>query len=595
MLRCSICIPFLGLALAATTAEAAIYRVGSGAGCTHTTIQSAIDSAFFASGATEIRINAGSYADSALVIGDETDTLRLVGGFASCTAESPQPQTWSTLLGAAGHSVLAINGATDVTLSSLILSDATTLYDGAGIRYVTLAGQLTLVDTLVLNNTASTGGGIVVGNPDGSSGPEAVRLVLRGRTALLSNQAAYGDGGGILCSRATVRVLDDAYLLLNSASSGDGGGIHASDCRIEIASRGSLTGNGSLSLNSAEAGHGGGLFLTGARASAVVYPTDPKQLPKLHGNSAQRGGAIAAAGGARVDLYEGWLSQNAATLEGAVFWVADGGASGLDTRVTMHGDLVGAPAGAVACAVREDCNRLRGNLALDAVGNPGSGVAVAIVAAEPGAPSGTAHVRFEGTRIDEGSGASLVTQTSPDSHIVFDGALIDSNSLSGFIAVTMSLTSSLDITASTIAGNTLGAGSTVLFGPIACGLDSEVRGTRIERSIVWQPGHPLLTTFGGTPQADCFRHLVGNQFNGLPESPERLVADPDFVDPANGDFRLSLYSPAMDFAPAHPADATRDGGPRVFNIASLGDRFGAQDLGAYEEAPDDLIFANGFE
>lgn len=580
--------------LAGTTAHAAIYRVGSDAACTHSTIQSAIDAAAATSDAVEIRIRAGSHADTALEIGNESSPLHLVGGFADCAAETPQPQTWSTLFGTSGHSVVAINGATDVTLTSLVLSNATTLYDGAGIWYVTLAGQLTLVDTLVNNNTAREGGGIVIGNPDGDAGPDAVRLVLRGRSVLLGNQATHGNGGGIFCARATVRVLDDANLQYNAALIGNGGGIFADNCRVELASRGSLTGNGILSFNSAAAGRGGGLYLTGARASAVAHPIDSEHLPKIHGNSAQRGGAIAVTGGAQVDLYEGWISQNAATLDGAAFWVADGGASGLDTRVTMHATLAGAPPGAVACAVHEDCNRMRGNLALDAAGNPGSGVAVSVAAAVPGAPSGSAHARFEGTRIDDSSGHDLVSQTSADGHIVFDGALIVDNDLTGFVAISTAPTSSLAFVATTIAGNLLGSGSTVLLAPLTCSVDSEARGTRIERSIIWQPGHALLATFGGVVQADCYRHLVGNRFDDLPDSPERVVADPQFQGPAQGDYTLGLYSPAIDFAPAHPGDATRDGGARVFDLDYLGNRFGPQDLGAYESASDE-IFRNGFD
>jgi len=63
---------------------------------------------------------------------------------------------------------------------------------------------------------------------------------------------------------------------------------------------------------------------------------------------------------------------------------------------------------------------------------------------------------------------------------------------------------------------------------------------------------------------------------------------------ANGDFRLSLGSIGVDFAPAAAQTVTRDGGVRVFDIVPTMDRFGPQDLGAYEYAPP-LIFADGFE
>ncbi|MBN8481719.1 MAG: hypothetical protein J0L88_09030 [Xanthomonadales bacterium] len=578
--------------LATHAAQAAIYRVGSDAACTHATIQAAIDSAAASGGADEIRIRTGIYPDTALQISGEPQALHLIGGFPSCADAAPEPNAVSTLQGSSGHAVVTIQASPAVTLERLVLADADNGYDGGGIYFSATAGQLTLVDAVAASNHANSGGGIFMANSDGAADPGALRLVLRGRSGLYGNVAANG-GGGVYCIRATIRVEDRTEISNNSALVGDGGGIAAHDCRVEVGSRGNA--NPALWLNQAPDGHGGALYLHGQAASAAIYPVGASAPTRLHLNRARRGGAIAAGGGARVDVHQGWIGQNRATAEGGAIWLAEGDAAGVDTRFAMHDSLEGAPSGAVACAPDEDCNRMQANLVLDGIGNPGSGAALAIVAATPGAASGSAHARFEGTRIDDSTGYSLVTQAGSDSHIVFDGALIVDNDLSGQLAVGVSPSNSLGIVASTVAANALGSGSTVLFGPIACSVDTEARGTRVERSIVWQPGHALLTTFGGTPQPDCYRHLVGNDFSGLPASPERVAADPQFLSTTLRDYRLDAYSPALDFAPAHPADATRDGGPRVFDIAGYGNRFGPQDLGAYEYAPDDLIFAHGFD
>lgn len=593
MLRsCSVVVALAGALSAPVSAEAAIHRVGSDAACTHATIQAAIDAASMSSDPAEIRIRTDVYPDTALQIVGEAHALHLVGGFPTCADALPEPNAVSTLQGAPGHPVVTIQASPAVTLERLVLSDANNGYDGGGIYFSGSAGQLTLVDAVAAGNGANSGGGLFVANSDGAADPSALHVVLRGRSGLYGNVATTG-GGGVYCIRATIRIEDRSEISSNTALEGDGGGVSAHDCRVEFGSRGNA--NTALWMNQASNGRGGALYLHGQAASAAIYPIDGSAPTRLQLNRARQGGAIAVSGGARVDVYQSWIAQNVATAEGGAIWLVDGGAAGVDSRFTMHDSIDGAPSGAVACTFGEDCNRLQANLVLDGIGNPGSGAAVAIVAATPGAASGSAHVRFAGTRIDDSTGYSLVTQTSSDSHIVFDGALIVDNDLAGQLAVGITPSSSLDFVATTIAANTLGTGSSVLFGPIACSSDSEARGTRVERSIVWQPGHALLTTFGGAPQSDCYRHLVGNDFSGLPASAERVVDDPQFQSPTLRDYRLGPYSPALDFAPAHPADATRDGGPRVFDIAGYGNRFGPQDLGAYEYAPDDLLFANGFD
>ena len=208
------------------------------------------------------------------------------------------------------------------------------------------------------------------------------------------------------------------------------------------------------------------------------------------------------------------------------------------------------------------------------------------------------HTKVDGCRssalphLDDNSGQTLV-DIDLDGDVSFDGALIEGNSVSGPLFDSAGPNAeNLVIAASTIAGNSIGAGQAVVIARNACAIEAGgYRGTHLYRSIVWQPGRALLT-MAGTPDPDCFQFLLGNDLGALPASTLNGVGDPRFVDPAAGNYRLQRASPALDFALAQPANSTRDIAPRVIDDPGVSNEFGPHDLGAYEI---DRIFAHGFE
>jgi len=76
-----------------------------------------------------------------------------------------------------------------------------------------------------------------------------------------------------------------------------------------------------------------------------------------------------------------------------------------------------------------------------------------------------------------------------------------------------------------------------------------------------------------------------------------LVADPAFVDRANGDFHIDAeFSPAVDLCEISPSNPVRDIDLDHYNYDDpiVMNALGAFDAGADETLTSDIIFANGF-
>jgi hypothetical protein len=354
---------------------------------------------------------------------------------------------------------------------------------------------------------------------------------------------------------------------------------------MDIGSAGLL---GGVLLNNYAARSGGGLDASYGRSIVNIYTVDPEFPATVIGNTApEEGGGIRVGTNAQVSVYDAIIRDNIATRGSAVA-VRDTDGSPSVTRFLMQGTTVGAPSSARNCADRERCNRISGNRSAS---NRGAGqVSSALFITTGNDYSAVAILRS--TRLDGNGGYSLV-DIDLDGDISFDGALIEGNSLSGPLFDTAGpYSENLVIAASTITGNTIGAGQPVIVARNVCAIDAGgYRGTQLYRSIVWQPGHPVLA-MDGTPNLDCFQFLLGNDFGDLPASQLNRIGDPLFVDATAGNYRLTIASPALDYATAQPANSTRDIGPRLIDDPTVPDEFGAHDLGAYEI---DLIFADGFE
>ena len=156
-----LCLPRLatllltGAALAAPhAAPAATFVVGAGAGCTHGSIQAAVDAAAASPGFDTIRITRSlAYSNQAIVVEADTGGLEFLGGYADCqTITTSLPRTWVSGAGAPPAAVFSLRGSSSVFLSGLEISDGDNDTGGGGIDIV--GGPKTvLLDNLLMRLT----------------------------------------------------------------------------------------------------------------------------------------------------------------------------------------------------------------------------------------------------------------------------------------------------------------------------------------------------------------------------------------------------------------------------------------------------------
>jgi hypothetical protein len=149
------------------------------------------------------------------------------------------------------------------------------------------------------------------------------------------------------------------------------------------------------------------------------------------------------------------------------------------------------------------------------------------------------------------------------------------------------------LTDSTIAANPVGIGTAAItlqtFSGVS-GLDFVVM-----NDIAWHNGTPgayLDIDVSNAPQPPAITYTLAGAIKGpIAPTTTNLDADPRFLSPNGGNFRLGPDSPALDAGSAEQPgalpDVDLDGRPRVAGSAI--------DLGAYEAIPGDLIFYSGMD
>jgi len=582
--------------LAALPTQAATWSVGVGTGCTHTTIQAAIDTAQNNPGADTIRITRSLfYIEQALVLSTAQE-VDLVGGFAICNqAASDGVLTDVSGINGAEEPVMRITinsgGLVRLRHLTILRGDEDGTGNGGGI-FFRGNGSLQISDSAITNNIAGYGGGIY------AEGTGTNAELIIGRNVQISSNTARYSGGGIYVDGLEMAMREQGSVIaFNTAQgvsdSGFGGGliVLARGTRSAYAYIGS-GGFGSGTIFGNTARYGGGVALVGSResttgrASLDFYTTQADRRSSIRANVASvaggaiyqtHGGGIISGGGvAEAFLWNADLVDNRAP-EGAAVFAED---MVFNAFFFNPGAL---PDGALACPIGAPCGVISGNRAETPAGLPTSGAVFEMRGALLSI-NGTSIPRG-GVLIQRNQGGRLLNMGADnydgeDSYFrnvsiidnQFTQQLVRDDGGGGFRLVD-----------STVAGNTIGAAQ----------IFSATAEFTLQRSIIWQPNKTSLTQSGGTRTVEW---SIASEVNSLGGGVSAVFAPPRFLDPARGDYRLRAASPAIDFGPPVAGDDRDIHGllrdvriPEVFRFNPLQTR----DAGAHERPALQPLVLNG--
>ncbi len=593
------CLFAIAMAGLAGEAAAAIYHVGNDVGCSHTTVQAAIN-ALPAGGTHEIRIsNTATYTAQAITISGRVLTLR--GGYTSCDGAAPTTAR-TTLNGAGGssNSVLTIGGSGNaIILENLNLIRGDEVYDGygGGIDFRG-SGTLTLRRVGISQNYAGYGGGISFAGQGGQA-----ELRIEAGTVIQLNTAQFSGGGVRLEGTATMRmtapdttIANNDALGINPVNNqplyGTGGGVLVVAPAVAyIGSPG--IGNGTIVGNTAR--YGGGIGVVGTESSSGeayvhLYSTDPTHPVRVYDNRASNtGGGIfldsiyEELGSASIGIlcaYDVRIDGNIAQEGSAIYADSDFGTINTwGSRAYINpppqlGAFCQQPTGSVRCAAGVPCNSIEGNRTQNNAGAATAGAAILIQ------NEGVFRAKQLSIRDNVGAHAIRAFET----FMMLDTVAIAGNTVSGPL-LRLEDGTDLEILDSTLAGNAIAANQVIsLNGSID-----------MRRSLLWQPGKTSLTHSGSDRY---FELVIANDIASLGPG-AWLVPDARLVDPGRGDVRPRAASPVIDYALASVGGGDYDveGRPRNVRLPLIPREPGrVRDIGAYErQAIAPLMYNTDFD
>ena len=581
----------------ATPASASIFKVGTGAGCTHSTIQAAVDAANANPGIDHIILTRSvNYTQQAVKI-QQAQPLTLTGGYAACADGAPSGER--TIIrgnGGSANSVFTVEpGSAEVMFDNLFITggDESDNYYGGGIDF-TGSGNLTLSNVTLTQNTAGYGGGL------SARGTGADATVLLMGDTIINNNLATQDGGGVhLRGTVTLYALESKTAIwLNRATGlanvpvgvyhGYGGGMAVvGPAKAYIGSSG--YGLGAIYGNTARAGGGiAALVDSGNYSDVYLFTTDPTKPQKVNGNRATDvGGAFYSDATSEgflgpqgyIQLWDTTIEDNSAPIGSIAYLVGDSlpppfsGTQGGFLSMNEFEDS--RPAISVPCNPGVVCSVVKNNRSEDVAGNPTNS---ALIYGVEKAQVFITNYRFTG------NSARSMLDLADARYAKVANSLIDNNSFTAAVLQFPEGDPTVKLNHLTVTDNVIG-------GP---GVIAHRGHVALNRSIVWQPGKTVRATAASSGTFDG-EYVQANETASIPGVSNLFYPfDPGFINPTLKDYHLRAGAEGIDVMNTNlELDGTLDldGLPRSVNLP-LVPNVVPVDLGAYERQSIGNIMVN---